>query len=119
MPNPSATTCTAYINNCAFNGTICVVATPCTSYNLTSFEACNATTDGAGNACGWAAGGTACKVKACTDEIPNPSADVCGAYKNTCGFNGNRCVEGTTTCASYSLTSFAACSVTSYHSGYI
>ena len=49
------------------------------------------TSDGAGNLCGWATGGSTCKAKGCTDEVPNPSAATCTAYISNCAFNGTAC----------------------------
>ena len=92
IPSPSAATCTAYLASCSFNGTACVVATACTSFSLTSAAACNATSDGAGNYCGFATGGLACKAKACTDVISSPSAATCTAYLSGCLFNGTSCI---------------------------
>ena len=60
IPNPNAGTCTAYLSTCAFNGTSCATSAPCSSYLLTSSVACNSTTDGAGNACGYTQGGISC-----------------------------------------------------------
>lgn len=76
MLGPSAATCTEYISTCAFNGMICANAAPCISLSLGSFVLCNAATDGAGNACGWAAG-SLCKAKACSDAVAGPSAVIC------------------------------------------
>ena len=100
ITNPSASTCQSYIYNCAFNGTRCAAAAACTTYNLTSFEACNATSDGNFNRCGWVTGGTTCKAKACTDSIPNLNAATCTAYIYTCRFVGSACVTAGA-CTSY------------------
>ena len=116
VPSPSAAICTAYISTCAFNGTACAAPAACTSYALTTFAACNATTDGAGNACGWFTGGTACKVKGCTDIVPSPSAAICTAYISTCAFNGTACAAAAA-CTSYALSTFLACSATTDGAG--
>ena len=108
VPMPSAATCTAYLSTCAFNYTNCAVAAPCSSYNWNTFAFCNATTDGAGNVCGWVTGATSCKAKACTDTIPTPSANNCAAYLGSCGFNGSNCFSGLH-CSSYAYNSFALC----------
>ena len=105
---PAAATCTAYLSSCAFNGTACAAAAACSSYALNTFVLCNATTDGAGNVCGWATGGAACKAKACTDAVPTPSAANCSAYLSSCGFNGTSCYSGLL-CSSYALNTFALC----------
>ena len=68
------------------------MAAACTTYSLTSAAACNATTDGAGNTCGYATGATACKTKACTDVISSPSAATCNAYLAGCLFDGTSCI---------------------------
>ena len=86
IPNPSAPTCIAYHSTCVFNGIACVVAAACTTYALTSFAACSAMTDGAGNACGWMTGGPYCKAKSCWDAIPNPNAANCAAYLPSCRY---------------------------------
>ena len=79
------------MSTCAFTGTVCAAAAACSTYALATFASCNATTDGAGNACGWVTGGTACKAKACTDTLTTPSVVNCVAYLSSCGFNGTTC----------------------------
>ena len=116
ISNPSAATCTAYLSTCAFNGTACDAAAQCTAFAFTSAAACNLTTDGAGNFCGWATGGTACKAKACTDVISSPSATNCVAYLSTCRFVGSACVASGA-CTTYALTSFAACNALTTDTG--
>ena len=115
VPSPSAATCTTYLAVCAFNGTTCAVAAACTTYNLNTFALCNATTDGAGAACGWATGATSCKAKACTDAIPSPSAATCRAYL-ACTFNGTACA-GVADCTTYNLNTFELCTATTYGLG--
>ena len=111
MASPSAANCTAYLSTCAFNGTACTVAAVCTSYALTTFAKCNATTDGAGNACGWATAGVACKAKACTDAVTTPNAANCTAYISTCAYNGSICAVAAT-CSLYAFNTFALCNAT-------
>ena len=108
IPTPSAATCSAYLSTCAFNGSICAVPSLCSSYTLASFALCNATTDGAGNACGWATGGAACKAKSCSDAVDTPSSIICKAYLNTCSFNGTTCYSASL-CTSHIFTTFALC----------
>ena len=115
IPTPNATTCSAYISTCAFNGVSCSPAGQCSSYSKNTFALCNATTDGAGNSCGWSSGAN-CKIKACTDSIPSPSAAICSAYLSTCAFNGTNCVVPTA-CTSYALNSFALCNATTDGAG--
>ena len=116
VPSPSAATCTAYLSTCAYNGSVCIAAALCTSYVLNTFAACNATTDGNGNACGWATGEVACKVKACTDAIPSPSAATCTAYLARCAYNGSAC-SSAAACSTYNLTTFALCNATTDGAG--
>ena len=104
------------MSTCAFNGTGCIVASACTSYALTTFVLCNATTDGTGNACGWATGGITCKVKACTDALTTPNAAKCTAYISTCAFNGTICAVAAA-CSTYALNNFALCNATTDGAG--
>ena len=108
ITSPSAATCTQYISSCAYNGTICVIPSLCSSYALTSFALCKLTSDGIGNSCGWVTGGVACKAKECTDTIATPSATICTQYISSCAFNGITCVLPSL-CSSYALASFALC----------
>ena len=65
--------------------------------------ACNATSDGAGNLCGYATGAGACKAKACTDVISNPNATTCAAYLVGCLYNGTSCITPAA-CNTYAAT---------------
>ena len=116
VSSPSATTCSSYISSCAYNGSICTVAAACSTYALNTPALCNATTDGAGNACGWATGGVACKAKACTDAVDSATVAMCRLYINTCAFNGTACdIAGP--CSSYAFNSFILCNATSDGAG--
>ena len=116
VASPSAANCTAYLSTCAFNGTSCAVAAACTTYALATFALCNATTDGAGNACGWTTSGVACKAKVCTDAVPSPTAAICTAYGSTCAFNGTACAAAAA-CSTYALATFALCNATTDGAG--
>ena len=83
---------------------------------MSTFAACNLTSDGAGNSCGWVTGASTCKAKACTDTIPSPSLATCTAYLSSCRFVGSACVTAGA-CNSYGLNTFAACSVLTTSAG--
>ena len=104
------------MNTCTYNGTSCAIAAACSSYSLSTFEACNVTNDGYGNSCGWATGASTCKAKECTDAITSPSAANCTAYISNCAYTGSACAAAAS-CTSYPLNTFALCNATTDGAG--
>ena len=51
-----------------------------------------------------------CKAKACTDTVPNPSADICSNYFS-CVFVLGVCAGRASNCTGYAVNTFAGCSV--------